>query len=174
MMQSLGCVIFSGDESGTKIDEGYLWGILEGLFLHASPRNLAPKHGTMGKVSNLRCRYRLLLKTGIFLCTSEAWWVGHSLRCQGHLCFRTLKLSSCLQKSAMCTSSFLGLLVECSFRDTPEFPPCFCSSQLPITLSKRSYSPIPESPAPSLSYSLQFFFFPQNTIFVFLVFQPTQ
>lgn len=72
MIQSLGCVIFSGDESGTKIDEGYLWSILEGLLLPASPGNLAPKHGTMGKVSNLRCRCGMLLKTGIIHCASEA------------------------------------------------------------------------------------------------------
>lgn len=60
---------------------------------------------------------------------------------QGHLCFRTLQVSSCPQKPAMCMASSLELLVECPFRDTPEFPLCFCSSQLPITPSKRSYSP---------------------------------
>lgn len=77
---------------------------------------------------------------------------------QGHLCFRTLKVSSCPQKPAMCMSSSLELLVECPFRDTPEFPVCFCSSQLPITPSKRSYSPIPESTTPSLFCSLQSFY----------------
>lgn len=67
---------------------------------------------------------------------------------QGHLCFRTHKLSSCPQKPDMCMSSSLELLVEYPFRDTLEFPVCVCSSQLPITPFKRSYSPIPESPAP--------------------------
>lgn len=92
---------------------------------------------------------------------------------QGHLCSRTRKLSSCPQKPAMCMSSLLGLLVECPFRDIPKFPVCFCSSQLPITLSKRSYSPIPESPIPSLFCSLQCFS-PQDFTFVFLVFPSTQ
>lgn len=62
---------------------------------------------------------------------------------KGHLCFRTRKLPNCHRKPDMCIPSSLELLVDCPFRDMPEFPAFLDSSQLPVTLCREATVRIP-------------------------------